>query len=630
MCGISGFFSVSRRFSEEDLRQMTDKLSHRGPDAKGYEIHGPAGLGHRRLSIIDLSESADQPMTSHDGRYTIAYNGETYNFRELAKRYFDEEERISLRSTSDTEIVLEGFAKMGVAFFREMLGMFAFALFDKQTDSLYIVRDRLGIKPLYYYWDGNEFLFASELKSLKSVRSLNLQIRKRSVLEYLHLGYIPAPFSIYQNVFKLESGAYLKVSEKGISNHSYWDIRDKISPTIISDEKQALEELEKLLLSSVEYRMYSDVPLGVFLSGGIDSSVVAATASQLSPSKIKTYSIGFKETTYDESPFAKNVADHLNTEHHEFTVTMNEAKELLPDLASDFDEPFSDSSAIPTMMVSRLARQDVKVTLSGDGGDELFFGYGAHIWAQRLQRKRFKLLRKPASVVFSHLSGRYKRVAGLLDYDRETDLASHIFSQEQLLFSRKEIESICDIDSFADSALDPSSWGVMVNNKIENQFSDVQRKLRPEEAQALFDLEYYLQDDLLVKVDRSSMKYSLETRVPLLDHRLVEFALNLDPALKLKGNTGKYLLKQYLYKHVPESYFERPKKGFSIPLHNWLQGDLSYLIDEHLSEESITSAGLIKYNAVTELLSRYRSGEDFLFNRIWQLIVLHQWLESAS
>ncbi|NNF02532.1 MAG: asparagine synthase (glutamine-hydrolyzing) [Bacteroidia bacterium] len=618
MCGISGFYCGNSVFSEEDLRQMTDCLEHRGPDASGFFMKNGMGFGHRRLSIIDLSEKSNQPIHSSDGRYVICYNGEVYNFKELIQAHLPEHE---FRSTGDTEVVLEGFAKYGPEFVENLIGMFAFSIYDNEKDELYVFRDRLGIKPLYYFWDNKDLAFASELKSLQKIKKLDLQIRNNSVKDFLHLGYIPAPFSIYHNIYKLESGSYLKINKDGLKSNRYWNVREKIRPEVISEEKDALDQLTTLMESSVSYRMYSDVELGVFLSGGIDSSTVAATASALSSKKIKTYSIGFKEEQHDESPFAKAVADKLDTDHHEFKVSINDALKLIPQLTDCFDEPFADSSAIPTMIVSKMASQHVKVVLSGDGGDELFFGYGAHLWAQRLHKTMYKALRKPASILFNQMSSRYQRVADLLDYDDNTDLSSHIFSQEQYLFSRKEIERLC-IVSEENNTL--PSWGVQAFIPI-NEDKSLSRELIPEEQQAMFDLQLYLQDDLLVKVDRASMKYSLETRVPILDHRLVEFAINLDPSLKIKDGSTKYLLKQYLFSMLPQEMFDRPKRGFSVPLSKWLKHELSSLIDETLSKDTVNSAGLVDFAEVQKLINDFRGGKDHLYNRIWLLIVLHSW-----
>jgi len=618
MCGICGFYSSTGNFSEDELKRMTSSLTHRGPDAEGFFHQGNIGLGHRRLSIIDLSQAANLPMFSHNDRYVMVYNGEVYNFNEIEFRVMNDECR--MRTSSDSEVILEAFALWGVDFVHKLNGMFALAIFDKSDHSLFIFRDRIGIKPLYYYWDGQNFAFASELKALKQSEFVtkNISIDPVAINEYLHMGYIPEPHSIYKNIYKFPSGCYAHINGAGLNIKKYWAIEDKILPETQQNEKEACHQLKELLVSSVKYRMISDVPFGTFLSGGIDSSLVTAIAQSLRPEPVKTFNIRFAESKYDESPYARAVAKYLGTNHHEYTVTEKNAIELIPVLNDIYDEPYADSSAIPTLLVSKMAKQNVTMALSGDGGDELFMGYGAYQWARRLNNPFIKPFRKPAQLLLSNMSNKYRRASALFAYENEATLKSHIFSQEQYLFSSKEIRSL----------LNPEFYREII---LKENFEDIKRKMYPEEQQSLFDLNYYLKDDLLVKVDRASMHYSIETRVPLLDYRIVEFAFNLSPELKYKNGASKYLLKKILYNYIPATYFNRPKWGFSIPLQKWLKNELKYLIFDFLSEEKINANGIFNYSVIDNLKKEFLvNGRDYLYNRIWQLIILQKFFDNKS
>ncbi|SNR70109.1 asparagine synthase (glutamine-hydrolyzing) [Hymenobacter mucosus] len=610
MCGIAGFLNRTSAspLTEEMLRNMTTCLAHRGPDADGFYFDGQVGLGHRRLSILDLSSAANQPMFSHNDRFVTIFNGEVYNFQEIRDRL-----GLQMRTTSDTEVILEAFVKLGPDFVQELNGMFAIAIYDKQTGQLDVFRDRLGKKPIYYYLDANTFGFASELKSLVNLAPIRqrLTVDKEAVNQFLYLGYIPRPRSIYNEIKKMDSGAHIRVNATAFKESRYWKLEDKVRAEVLSDEQEAKKQLHDLIRTSVQYRMIADVPFGTFLSGGIDSSLVTAMAQDVSATPVKTFSIGFDSAKHNESSYAAAVATHLGTDHHSFTVTEREARDSMAELATIYDEPYADSSAVPTLMVSKLARQHVTMALSGDGGDELFHGYGMYTWANRLAKGSVNLLRHPARLVMQQMSNRYKRVADLLNYPAQARLRSHIFSQEQYLFSEKEIEKLLQ-PSMSNLPALPEQW-------------PSPRTLTPAEQQAIFDMQYYLQDDLLVKVDRASMRYSLETRGPLLDYRIAEFALNLDPALKVKNGVSKYLLKQVLYDYVPAHIFDRPKWGFSIPLGTWLKKDLHYLIDEYLSPQVLEKVGFVRPNVVRELVQRFEAGEDHLYNRVWLLIVLHQW-----
>ncbi len=613
MCGIVGFASPNLQFSESDLKAMTDAISHRGPDADGFfrSADKTVGLGHRRLSIIDLSTAANQPMYSSDGRYVIVFNGEIYNYKDIEKKL-----GIQPKTTSDTEIILEAFARLGPDGVQMFNGMFAFAIYDIAKNKLYLFRDRLGVKPLYYFQHENNFAFCSEIKGLLRSQFIKerVSIFKPAINNFLHSGYIPGPYTIYREIKKLPSGCFAVINNGDVEITSYWKAEEKISAGVQSDFGSAKKQLDELLQSSVQYRMISDVPMGTFLSGGIDSSIVTAMAQKLSSSPINTFSIGFNDSKFDESKYARQVSKHLGTNHHEFTVTEDDALELIDRMMTAYDEPYADSSAIPTMLVSKLARPFVTVTLSGDGGDELFMGYGAYNWAKRLDNSFVHILRKPIRFSLSNFPNKYKRAAEIFNYPNKTRIKSHIFSQEQYLFSQEELKCLVQPEYKSECL-------------FSEDFPTLNRSLSAAEQQALFDIKYYLKDDLLVKVDIASMQFSLETRTPFLDYRIVEFALNLDERLKRKGNIAKYLLKEVLYDYVPRKLFERPKWGFSIPLSKWLKTDLNYLITTYLREDLVRRLGIVNPVKTAELVKRFLEGDDYLYNRLWLLILIHKWME---
>ena len=557
-------------------------------------------------------------MFSSNGRYVIVYNGEVYNYKELTCQLKDK--GASLKTTSDTEVILELFAEQGVQCFKQLNGMFALAIYDIQKQILTVARDHAGIKPLFIYYDEADFIFASELKAIQSIKKSQLSINKKAIPYFLHLGFIPHPLTIYNNTEKFPAAHLLQidVNSQNFSNlnssiTSFWKLESKIEMNSINDEKTAKQKLTGLLFDSVEKQLVSDVPLGTFLSGGIDSSLVTAMASKVNNQKINSFSIAIDDGRFNESKYAMQVATHLQTQHHEFSVKEKEVLELIDTLVPLYDEPFADSSALPTMMVSRLAKKYVTVALSGDGGDELFMGYGMHLWAKRLSQKWVSPARSGLSAVSKIMNSKYRRAGNLFDYNNKKNIRSHIFSQEQYFFKENEL---CDI---------------LTHEKFDfekiNSNTPTGRKLNEEEQQSLWDFNYYLPDDLLVKVDRASMHYSLETRVPLLDYRIMEFAFNLNSELKIKNKTMKYLLKEVLYDYVPKQIFDRPKQGFSIPLVKWLKTDLNYLLEKYTSREIIEQHNLLNYPVVEKLKKEYLGGVDYLFNRLWVIIVLHWWLE---
>lgn len=607
MCGINGIISNRNLDLNKLLSQMNASIHHRGPDASGVDVVEGIGLGHVRLSILDLSTHANQPFK--DNRYSLVFNGEIYNFEELRDKY-----QFNCETTSDTEVLFQGLKSVGKDFVKELNGMFSFAFWDKEKDSLLIARDRLGIKPLYLYEKDGVIAFSSELKGLKSIQNElgGFSVSMDAINAFMYLGFIPVPLSIYNEIIKFEEGSLAEIKNGQLTYEKYWDVDECVTNTVISDEAEAKEQLKSIVNSSIEYRLKSDVPFGTFLSGGIDSSLVTAVAQSLTKEPVKTFSIGFENPKFNEANFAKEVAGYLKTDHHEFLVSENEAKKLVEDLISHYDEPFGDPSSIPTMMVSKMARKHVKMILSGDGGDEVFHGYGFYNWANRLSKPAIKIFRKPIGKILSLGNSRIKRASNVFMYPKGR-MKSHIFSQEQYFFTKDEIQDI-----LIQSSNDPAFLDEEPNYK---------RELSAREKQSIYDIKYFLRDDLLNKVDIASMKASLEVRVPLLDHRIIEFGVNVHEDLKIKNGDSKYILKQVLYDYVPNEFFDRPKKGFNIPLESWLDTDLSYLLDNNLNKESVESVGLVHYDKVKKLLNRYKAGEKYLFTRIWALILLHEWFK---
>ncbi len=611
MCGIAGILSKSGVDSSDTIEKMTLALSHRGPDAQGIFISPDCtlALGHRRLSVLDLSGSANQPMHSLDDAYVIVFNGEIYNFKDVRKTL--EGAGHSFRTNSDTEVLLVAFQVWGTGMLDRLNGMFAFAIYDKHKKELWLFRDRLGKKPLYYYIDREIFIFASEIKSILTNSKIDRTINKSALFQFLHLGYIPESHTAWNNIFKFPSGSYAFINVSfELSIHSYWSLNTQQDLTKMPDP---FKSLKNLLTESITKRLVSDVPLGTFLSGGTDSSLVTAIASQLTTTKLKTFNIGFKDQKFNESDYARKVATKLNTDHYEYTVSNNDALEMTEHYIEHFDEPFADTSAIPTMLVSKLARKHVTVALTGDGGDELFLGYGAYKWADRLENPLIQLLQPFIKYVLEKAhSSRYNRVANLFEPITSDERRSHIFSQEQYFFSSAQISNLL----ISTLNYQPFTYN---DGNLE--------KLSGAERQAIFDVQFYLKDDLLVKVDRSSMYYGLECRSPFLDYHIVEFAMALPKYFKSKKGVDKWILKKILEDYLPKELIYRPKWGFSVPLASWLKGELKYLIDTYLNEKLVLDIGLFDPDYIKNLRIRFFSGkEDYLYNRLWVIILIHKWM----
>ncbi|MCX7862107.1 MAG: asparagine synthase (glutamine-hydrolyzing) [Bacteroidales bacterium] len=609
MCGIVGYFSNKNNDDSLTFTNVLKPLIHRGPDCQNFFYERPVYLGHTRLSIIDLTADANQPMFSDDKRYVIVYNGEVYNFKEIAKKY-----NIQAKTQSDTEIILKSFLLLGNKAVSEFNGMFAVAIYDRIEKKITFFRDRIGKKPLFYYHNKNIFAFASEIKALLNIPEIahNLTLNYKAIHYYLHLGYIPEPLTIYNEINKFPSAHVGVYSNNSLVFETYWKIEDYIKKEYLSDEKEALEQLRHLLTNSVKYRLISDVPYGLFLSGGVDSSIIAAIAQQLT-GNLKTFTIGFEEQKYNEAPFAKTIADYLKTDHTEYILRFDEAIQLIDQYLELFDEPFADSSALPTMLVSKLAKKDVTVVLSGDGGDELFWGYGAYRWTKRIHHPIIHTVHHPIRYILQRGNSRFKRVSKLFDYSENDFIPAHIFSQEQYFFTTKEIKQL-------------------INKEIAHELyfrmpQQTERMLSKVELQSWFDLNYYLKDDLLVKVDRASMRYSLEVRSPLLDFNIVQFAFNLSPELKHRNDIDKYILKQLLYQYIPSKYFMRRKWGFSIPLNKWMKNEWKDKLYFLLSKHNLQKYPFIQYSFVENMLKKFEQGDDYLYGRLWNLMVLIDFLD---
>ena len=638
MCGISGIFSLSKKNPDviKLVQSMNNSLKHRGPDDSGVwnENDFSCILAHRRLSIVDLSVTGKQPMISQSTRFIISYNGEVYNIQELKKILT--ENNVTLRGHSDTELILELCEILGIEnVLKKLIGMFGFALYDRKEKKIYLCRDRLGIKPIYWTLiKNNEFVFSSELKPLILHPLVSKKINRNTISNFLRHGYIPAPFSIYENVFKLEPGKILEISKKDFNPkiQSFWNLQDIIKERKFDkkrNEQSYVTELDDLLNDSVSKRMIADVPVGSFLSGGIDSTTISAIMQKNSLNKIKTFSIGFKESDYNEAVYAKEIANYLGTDHNELYLTPHEAQEFIPLIPRYFDEPFADSSQIPTYLISKMAVKKVKVALSGDGGDEMFMGYNRYMiaenmnWIFRLPNffkkiiigiinlgssNHWNMLSRifPKKIIPSQLGDKLYKLVKILK-DEEPD------------FYRTLISSFDYPDSYMISGTEEK--GMIWENNFESYITEYVERLK------LLDTLTYLPDDILTKVDRSSMAVSLEVRVPILDHRIVEFSWTLPKKIQIKKNQSKWILRQVLKKYIPEKFFERPKMGFGVPIDSWLRNDLKNWGSHLLSDEVFKKHELLKKNDIQLMWRQHQSNEKNWQYPIWNVLMLHSWAE---
>jgi asparagine synthase (glutamine-hydrolysing) len=642
MCGFTGYLSSSKKIDSDLLIKMGDTITHRGPNDSGIWSDAETGIGfaHRRLSIVDLSPAGHQPMVSASGRYVIAFNGEIYNHLALRSELEASKNAPNWRGHSDTETLLASFDAWGIEdAIKKAIGMFAFAVWDKQNRTLTLIRDRLGEKPLYYGWQGNDFLFGSELKAIKVHPSFQGKIDQGSLTLLMRHNCIPAPYSIYHNIKKLSPGSLLTISlqNRDAQAVQYWDARQVVTNGLanpfIGSPEDSVNALDKLLGHAVGQQMMADVPIGAFLSGGIDSSTIVALMQAQSSRPVHTFTIGFNEAEYNEAEYAKKVAKHLGTDHTELYVSEQEALDVIVKLPSLYCEPFSDSSQIPTFLVSHMARQHVTVSLSGDAGDELFGGYNRYVRGDRLWGRISKFQPNLRSALARLLTGlpiqTWNRILDPLQFILPTDLAKAnlgaklhkaatvINSKSSAELYRLLVSHWTDLDNLV---LGGTELGTILTDTLLQPKTD-----RFVHQMMALDMVTYLPDDILVKVDRAAMGVSLETRVPLLDHRVVEFAWSLPLNYKLHNGIGKWPLREVLYKYVPKELFERPKKGFSVPIDKWLRGPLRDWAEDLLSESRLRQEGYFNPLPIRQKWDEHLSGKVNWQYHLWNVLMFQAW-----
>lgn len=627
MCGISGFIDFRKNSSEALLHHMTRSMDHRGPDGEGFyfneEAHYQLGLGHKRLSIIDLSSAGTQPM--HFNGYSILLNGEVYNYAEIRTEL--EKRQHQFVSHSDTEVVLHAYIEWGVKALDKFVGMFSIVIHDPVREVLFCVRDRAGVKPFYYYHHQGLFLFTSELKAFHHHPGFEKKINPSAVAGFLQYGYVPAPYSIFEHTQKLLPGHWLEINLKKetIQIESYWDVINSYEkPKLDISFEEAKTKTESILEKAFAYRMVADVPVGIFLSGGYDSSCVTALLQKNQTQKLKTFTIGVGEEKLNEAPFAKQIAQHLGTDHTEYYCTEKDALDLIQQLPFYYDEPFGDSSAIPTMLVSAMARKEVTVALSADAGDEIFAGYNrydyVHKYVSKIQRIP-KPMRTMAGFTMEAfpvhklspdplMAYRYRKIKEIIK-NPNADVLMHILTSE---FYFDEVQQMIRVPIERLQTLHQ-------NRLRENHYQD--------EVSRMMATDYitYLPDDILQKVDRATMSVSLEGREPFLDQHIIEWAAQLPTSFKYHQGIKKYILKEIVHGYIPKEMMDRPKMGFAIPIAKWLQQELSDLLEEHLSKEAIEHYGILQYEEVHKMLSLFKKGKMEFAVKLWYILMFQMWCQ---
>ena len=629
MCGITGFVDFGCTSKLDDLNNMTDVLQHRGPDDRGTEFFSlekfTIGLGFQRLSIIDLSKKASQPMWYK--HWCIIYNGEIYNFEALRS------ELQSLghifNSLSDTEVILHAWDEWKEKAFYRFNGMFAFVIFNALDSSIVAVRDRTGVKPLYYYWNDGLFMFSSELKSFHSHPRFKKELSKQAVLQYIQYGYILAPYSIFENTFKLPAGHSLTFSPqtKGMEIKQYWNVFDYYEkPKLNISYVEAKEEIRRLLLSATQCRMIADVPIGIFLSGGYDSTAITALLQTGQTERLHTFSMGIEEEAYNEAVYAKKVAGFLGTNHSEQYCTRKEVDDIIPTIPFFCDEPFGDSSIIPTMLLSRFAKKQVSVALSADAGDEIFGGYKKYSIALDLFRKISQIpkpIRGTAASIFNALPN---------------PLLSQIFRNDAVITKKSRLAQAIrnpNMIYIMDDVLSHTYTSLQLeellsfNPPISSSLTTISSSLAPDvndfEKMMAVDYKTYLPDDILVKVDRASMSVGLEARCPLLDYRIVEFTAQLPASFKMGNSITKKILKDIVHDLVPQELVNRPKMGFGIPIVEWLRKDPGVYLEEYFSPKALDAHGLFKQEGINKVLREWKAGNKSYYSLFWFLLMFQLW-----
>jgi asparagine synthase (glutamine-hydrolysing) len=651
MCGITGFYSKSLSTFNNVIVKMNSSISHRGPDAGGtwQDINSGIVLGHQRLSIIDLSSAGNQPMRSNSHRFILTYNGEIYNHLEIREELEKNNSNIKWRGKSDTETLLEAIDFWGIEkTLKKIDGMFAFGIWDQKTRSLTLVRDRLGEKPLYYGWQGKGdnrvFLFGSELKALKVHPEFNGEINRGAIALQLRHNCIPAPYSIYKDIYKLLPGHYLELNLSDLKNNLlplskvYWSLAEKANygnnNQLLFNEMDIQKDLEKHLHSSVKKQMISDAPLGAFLSGGIDSSTVVAIMQSQSNRPVKTFTIGSSEDDYSEAKYAKKISKYLGTDHTELYVSSKEALDIIPKLPIIYDEPFSDSSQIPTFLVSQLAKQHVKVALSGDGADELFCGYNRYEMSET-----FSNIRRFIPLSFRKILASWLSSMSPNSWIKLSKILSSLNSRIDFKNKMQKVSNVLDSKTTHDFYYTLCShWqnptAVVIGSKepgtLLTEFKPKLKNLNSQQEMMVLDFLTYLPDDILVKIDRASMASSLETRAPFLDHKLIEYVWKIPHSLKFRNGQGKQILRNVLNKFVPKELTERAKMGFSIPIDIWLRGPLRDWAESLLNEKKLQKEGYFNTKLIREKWSEHLKGKTNWHYDLWDVLMFQAWLDEKN
>ena len=630
MCGITGFADFNKNSDQRILEKMNRTMTHRGPDGEGYGIYqankAAIGFGHRRLSIIDLSEGGSQPKTFQT--LHITYNGEIYNYTGIKKEL--EVLGHQFNSHSDTEVILHAYQEWGAAALNKFIGMFAFVIYDETKQKLFACRDRAGVKPFFYYHKNGLFLFASELKAIVQHPAFEKEINIDAAAAFLQYGYVPTPHCIYKNAFKLKPGHFLELdlSNNTISTKQYWNVYDAYNKPLLNISfPDALEETEKVLTDAFQYRMVSDVPVGVFLSGGYDSACVTALLQKNNTEKIKTFTIGVPDAGLNEAPYAKAVAAHLGTDHTEYYCTQKEALEIVPQLPFFYDEPFADSSAIPTTLVSKIAREKVTVALSADAGDEIFAGYNRYDYVmkygKRLQRVP-GVLRKSVAAIMDNVP------ANAIPFLNKQYLFHSRYEKVKTFLKNPTEQNI--LKNITRQMTDNSVAGLFINPVQQLTTAFDSNELQEENYSMLSylmatDYQTYLLDDILQKVDRAGMSVSLEGREPFLDHRIIEWAAQLPIEYKYNNGNKKYILKEIVHKYLPKQMMDRPKMGFGIPISDWLGNDLKVYVDRYFDEAFILKQGIFNNIEIQGIRKAFLNGKQERAEKIWFILMFQMWYD---